>query len=388
MATLSDKENKILQWLDAHETDMLDLTERIVNIDSGSYYKPGVDAVAAALKHFLETSGITCDVIPLDHHGDALRATVSGSSGNGPILLMGHRDTVFAEGEAERRPFRIENGHAHGPGVADMKAGLVLNAFVLAAFAENGGAPAPLIGLFTGDEEIGSPQSRTIIEEEARKARAVFNAEPGRVSGNIVTGRKGGVFLRCEIFGKSAHSGGNFFDGISAIEELARKIQSWHAMTDLDTGTTLNVGLVSGGQSVNTVAPHATCEIDLRYVRPDDRDALVGNITAIAENCSVPGTRSEIIVSGEFLPLAEDASRDLCDRYVAAARDVGFTVGGEFTGGCADSGFTAGVGTPTLCGLGPVGGKAHSPEEYLETETFVPRAQALALTVMRLDTEL
>ena len=138
-----------------------------------------------------------------------------------------------------------------------MKAGLVMNCFVLAAFAKFGGAPAPLLGLFTGDEEIGSPEGRAVIETEARRARVVFNSEPGRVSGNVVTGRKGGVFMAFRITGKAAHSGANFADGISAIEELARKIQAIHALTDLERGITLNVGLVSGGQSVNTVAPWA-----------------------------------------------------------------------------------------------------------------------------------
>ena len=148
-------------------------------------------------------------------------------------MLMGHRDTVFPKGEPTRRPFRIENGNAYGPGVADMKAGLVMNAFVLAAFQKFGGAPAPLVGLFTSDEEIGSPACRPIIEAEARRARAVFNSEPGRPTGNVVNGRKGGVFMKMEITGKAAHSGGNFSDGISAIEELARKIIALHAITDL-----------------------------------------------------------------------------------------------------------------------------------------------------------
>ncbi len=161
---------------------------------------------------------------------------------------MGHRDTVFPDGEAARRPFSVRDGIAYGPGVADMKAGLVMNCFILAAFAKFGGAPAPLVGLFTGDEEIGSPEGRAVIETEARRARVVFNSEPGRVSGNVVTGRKGGVFMSFHITGKAAHSGANFSDGISAIEELAGKIQAIHALTDLERGITLNVGLVSGGR--------------------------------------------------------------------------------------------------------------------------------------------
>jgi glutamate carboxypeptidase len=308
-----------------------------------------------------------------------------GNAG-GPIVLMGHRDTVFPAGEAARRPFRVEGEIASGPGVADMKAGLVMHAFVLAAFARFGGEPGPLMALFTGDEEIGSPSSRDIIERTARTARVVFNAEPARVTGNVVTGRKGGVFMRFEITGKSAHSGVNFTDGISAIEELARKVQALHAVTDLARGITVNVGLVEGGQSVNTVAPRAAGEIDLRYVAPADREEALAAIHRIVATSYVPGTTAELEVKGEFMPLVQSPlSKRVFEHYVACAGELGIGVGGEFTGGCADSGFAAAAGAPVLCGMGPVGGKAHSPEEFLRLDTLVPRAQALALSILRLD---
>lgn len=379
---------KIQGWLAEREPDMLALLERIVNIDSGSYNKAGVDAVGEELRKFLTDAGIPTSTIPVEGHGDALRAMVSAGSGqsNRPIMLLGHRDTVFPDGETQRRPFRIENGRAYGPGVADMKAGLVMNAFVLAAFAKFGGAPAPLVGLFTGDEEIGSSTSRSIIENEARQARLVFNSEPGRPTGNVVTRRKGGIFFEVEVKGVAAHSGGAYEKGRSAIEELARKIQAWHKLTDLESGITVNVGLISGGQSVNTVAPLATCQIDLRYVNPEDRDGIVAKIEEVAHTCSVPDTSASIRIRGEFKPLAPtDASEKLFRHYVSAAANAGLTVGGESTGGCADSGFTAGVGTPTICATGPVGGNAHSPEEYLEVTSIVPRARTLALAIMGAD---
>ena len=389
MAAEPELETQITDWLAGREADMIALLEKLVNTDSGSHDKPGVDAVGERLRRFLEGEGIQVDAIPIEARGDALRATVAapGQAGNRPILLMGHRDTVFGKGEASRRPFRIENGRAFGPGVADMKSGLVMNAFLLAAFARFGGAPAPLVGLFTGDEEIGSPASRPHIEAEARTACAVLNSEPGRPTGNIVTGRKGGVFFCCEVTGKAAHSGANFNDGISAIEELARKVQAWHALTDHDNGKTVNIGLIAGGQSVNTVAPSASCEIDLRYVEPADRDAIVGQITRIAETCTVKGASASLSILGEFRPLKQsEAARDLFDQYVGNARQAGLDIGGEFSGGCADSGFAAAVGAPTLCGVGPVGGNVHSPEEYLEVTSMVPRAQAAALTILRLRT--
>ena len=380
---MPDTEDCAVRWLETQQDAMLALLEELVNIDSGSYDKPGVDAVGARIAAFLSTHGIPVTVIANAGYGDALTAHVAGpGGGNRPVVLMGHRDTVFPKGEAGRRPFRIADGRAYGPGVADMKAGLVMNAFVLAAFHKAGGAPVPLVGLFTGDEEIGSPACRPIIEETARGARAVLNSEPGRPSGNVVTGRKGGVFMHLEVHGRAAHSGGSYADGISAIGELAHKTIALHAITDLDRGTTVNVGLVSGGQSVNTVAPLATCEIDLRYVTPPDRAEAMARIAAIADEATIPGTSAHLTIKGEFLPLVQDAaSRALFEAYAAVSARHGATVAGEFAGGCADSGFTASVGCPTLCAVGPVGGRAHSPEEYLEVDSLVPRARAMAATI-------
>ncbi|HEX8663528.1 MAG TPA: M20 family metallopeptidase [Beijerinckiaceae bacterium] len=376
----------IASWLASQREAMLALLEEVVNVDSGSYDKAGVDAVGERFRRFFSEHGIETAVIPNEGFGDAIKAQVPGSGGaNRPIVLMGHRDTVFPKGEAARRPFRIADGRAYGPGVADMKAGLVMNAFVLAAYKKFGGAPAPLIGLITSDEEIGSPACRPIIEDTAREARAVLNSEPGRPSGNVVTGRKGGVFMRMEVFGKAAHSGGNFEQGVSAIGELAHKIVALHAITDIPRGTTVNVGLIGGGQSVNTVAPQAECQIDLRYVAPADRADAMARIEEIVARATVPGTTARLEIKGEFKPLVQDeASKALFTTYRAAMGEIGRTVDGEFTGGCADSGFTASVGCPTLCAVGPVGGRAHSPEEYLEVESLVPRAQAMALTIARI----
>ncbi len=379
-------EAQITDWLASQRQAMIDLLRDVVNIDSGSYDKEGVDAVGARFERHFAEHGIPSRRESHGTFGDALHAEVTKPGSNEkPVLLMGHRDTVFGKGEAGRRPFTIKDKRAYGPGVADMKAGLVMNVFVATAFHKFGGAPHPIKVLITSDEEIGSPSSRPVIEREGRAARAVFNSEPGRPTGNVVTSRKGGIFMHMAITGKAAHSGANFAAGISAIGELAHKIIEIHALTDLTKGITLNVGLISGGQSVNTTAPYAEGQIDMRYVDPKDRAKVMAEIERIVATPSVPGTSATLTIKGEFVPVVQsESSKALFENYQAAAKQAGLTtLQGEFSGGCADSGFTAAVGTPTICGVGPVGGLAHSPEEYLEIDSIVPRAQALALAILR-----
>jgi glutamate carboxypeptidase len=380
-------EQTVVDWLASQHEAMLALLERMVNTDSGSRNKGGVDAVGEVLKAFYAEQDLGHDTIANETFGEAIRVPLPHATANDqrPIVLMGHRDTVFPDGEAGRRPFRIEDGRAYGPGVADMKAGLVMNAFLMAAFKRFGGNPGPLLALITSDEEIASPSSRPIIAAEARAARAVFNSEPGRPTGNVVNARKGGVFMNCDVKGKASHSGGAYKDGISAIEELAQKITRLHALTDFDRGITINVGLISGGQTVNTVAPNASCEIDMRYIEAASRDGVVDAVREIVETSFVAGTVGTFRINGEFLPLEPSAdSNRLLSLYQSSAADAGLTVAAEFSGGCADSGISAGEGCPTICSVGPVGGLAHTPEEYLETASIVPRAQSAALAIMRI----
>jgi glutamate carboxypeptidase len=396
MSDLTPEEAKVTAWLATRKEAMVALLREMVDTDSGSYDKAGVDRAGQVLARFHEANGLSVEIEPDGRFGDAVRARLPNPSANDqrPVLLLGHRDTVFPQGEPTRRPFTVNGGRAYGPGVADMKAGLVIEAFVAAAFAQCGGLSAPLMMLTTSDEEIGSPSSRPIIEAAARESRCVFNAEPSRLPAgtefardhrqSITSGRKGGVFMRAEFAGKAAHSGANYQMGVSAIVDLGHKIPKLQGLTDLERGVTVNVGLIGGGQTVNTVAPHAWCEIDLRYVTAAQRDELVGAIRSLVETPVVPGSSAVLTIKGEFLPLETTPdSAMLFETYRDAAAGFGIATVAEFTGGCADSGFTAAQGCPTLCSVGPIGGLAHTPDEFLEIESIVPAAQVLALAVMR-----
>src|SRR5690606_35717580 len=218
-------------------------------------------------------------------------------------------------------PYQVRDGIAYGPGVADMKAGLVMNAFVARAFHECGGNAAPIRVFFTGDEEIASPASRNLTVEMAKGAGTVLNAEPGRPTGNVVVERKGAMFVDFEVDGVAAHAGVAHEKGASAIEALARKVIALHALTDYNTGITSNVGMVEGGVSVNTVAPSAKGRLDVRYPKGVDEDQLQRQIASIIEESAPACTCGRITHEGRFLPLFQtDESRILMDDYAQSAQ--------------------------------------------------------------------
>ena len=384
-APLPPASKTVLDWLASQQQAMTELLAQIVNIDSGSGHEAGTRAVAAVLRARLESAGIAVQTLPEPGWGDCLLARVPGSdaAAAGHLQLMGHMDTVFPLGTAAERPWRVEDGKAYGPGVADMKSGLVMNVFVAEALARFGGNASPVHLLFTCDEEVGSPACRHVIRQHVQGARAVLNAEPGRISGNVVNERKGSYRIDFEVTGVAAHAGINPAQGASAIDALARKILALHALNGCEPGITVNVGFVQGGMASNVVAPLATAHADLRYSADNDVQGVLARIQAIIEEESLPRTSGRIIESRGALPMARTPDYIL-ECYQRSAALVGFAVQAESTGGAADSGITSDMGIPSLCALGPVGGYPHSEREFCDLSTFVPRAQALALTLMAL----
>ena len=375
----------LLDWLASQQPAMEALLAQTVNTDSGSGHEAGVRQVAALLRGRLEAAGIAVTTLPQPGWGECLLARIAGSNpaATGHLQLMGHMDTVFPQGTAAERPWRVEAGKAFGPGVADMKSGLVMNVFVAEALARFGGNASPVHLLFTCDEEVGSPDCRTVIREHVQGARAVLNAEPGRISGNVVNERKGSYRIDFEVHGVAAHAGINPAQGASAIDALARKTLALHALTGCQPGVTLNVGMVQGGMASNVVAPLASAHLDLRFTAENDVNDVLARIRAIIEEESLPRTSGRIVAQTGSLPMARTPD-DLLHTYQRCAQQVGFAVEGETTGGAADSGITSQMGIPSLCALGPVGGYAHSDREFCDLSTFVPRAQALALTLLAL----
>jgi glutamate carboxypeptidase len=379
------EQQAVMNWLHDHEAEMFALLKELVDIDSGSNDKEGVDHVQDTVQRYLNGVGIETKVFPCEKHGNCLLGEVAGrGEEDAPhVLLLGHMDTVFPKGTVSKRPFRIEGNVAYGAGVADMKAGIVMNTFVARAFSELAIARMPIRVFYTGDEEVASPSSRELTIQMATGAEMVFNSEPGRLNGNVVVERKGCFFIDFEVNGIAAHAGVNHDKGASAIEALARKIIDLHDLTDYEQGITTNIGAVQGGVSINTVAPHVIAQLDVRFPGVVDRQSLHDRIVSIIETETVVGTSGQVTHEGGFLPLSQNAAnRALLVDYQNAAAKVGFAVRGEATGGSADSGLTVSVGAPTLCATGPIGSHFHTPDEFCRLDSMVPRAQAIALTIL------
>ena len=363
----------LLETLRRNMPETLSLLEAVVNMDSPTVDKPLVDRLVRYLGTRFQTLGGSVEYIPAERFGDHLVARFDGAS-KSRLLILGHTDTVFPAGEVGRRPFRIENDRATGPGVFDMKAGITL---IWAALRASAPLPRPVTVLLTSDEEMGSPSSRELIEREAGAASAVLVLEPSLPGGGIKTSRKGVGRFTIMATGRAAHAGIDPSRGINAIEEIAHQIVLLQGMSDGARGTTVTVGVVQGGTRVNVVPAEAAVEVDVRITSNEEAARITEMIRALRPR--LPGATLHIR-GGINRPPMERTSDTA--RLFEIAREIGEKLGIRIeegsTGGASDGNFTAAMGIPTLDGLGPIGDGAHSLEEYVEISSLPERAALIA----------
>lgn len=357
--------------------------ERLVNIDCGSYTPAGVDLVADWVAAFWRDLGLSVErrPDPEGRYGDTVVATATGRPGGPRILLIGHMDTVFDPGTVAERPFRIQDGIAYGPGVTDMKSGLLAGLYaVKAVIGELGGVPFERLTFIANpDEEIGSPSSTVHIRAAAVDADVCLVLECARANGDIVSSRKGILDTRLTVHGRAAHAGVEPEKGRSAILEAARVVRDLHALNGRWPGVTVNVGVVRGGTRPNVVAERCELEVDVRSVTAEGLAAVEAAVLEVARATEVPDTTVEAAVRVAWLPMEKlERSGRLVEHVQAVARQLGFEVADAATGGASDANTTSGMGIPTIDGLGPIGGHDHSPAEYLEVDSIVPRTTLLA----------
>jgi glutamate carboxypeptidase len=357
--------------------------ERLVNIDCGSYTPSGVNEVGRWTGDFLSDLGAAVEfrADPAGKLGDTVVATFEGPPGGARVLLIGHLDTVFDPGTAEARPFRLEDGVAHGPGVTDMKSGLLAGLYALkAVIRERGGLPFErLIFVANPDEEIGSPSSTPHIRALAEDVDVALVLECARANGDIVSSRKGIIDVRLHVKGRAAHAGVEPEKGRSAILEAARIVEDVHALNGRWPGVTVNVGVIGGGTRPNVVPERCTLEIDVRATTREALEVAEAELHRVAEATEVDDTSVEFELMARWWPMEKlERSGRLVEHAEALAGALGFEVHDTATGGASDANTTAGMGIPSLDGLGPIGGNDHSPAEYLDVDSIVPRTSLLA----------
>jgi glutamate carboxypeptidase len=314
--------------------------------------------------------------------GDVLVVTVEGS-GRRRILLIGHMDTVFPEGTAQDRPFRVDRERAYGPGVADMKDGLLAGFYAVRCLQELGMDDfSSLTYVCNPDEEIGSPFSGPFIQEEAKTADVCFVLESARQTGAIVSARKGVADLRITVSGKAAHAGVEPHRGRSATLQAAHTTVALHNLNDTWPGVTVNVGVIQGGTRPNVVADRCELHVDIRAPAAGAYDAALDAAEEAARAVHVPDVTVAVDRQSGFPPMEKsEGTARLVERARELASALGFDLRDVSTGGASDANAVSALGVPTLDGLGPIGGAAHSPEEWLDLSSVVPRTALLAALI-------
>lgn len=365
-------------------SEYLKKLEYLVNFDSGSRIPEGTAKVADYFEEKFKGIGWNVERHHIsDEVGPCLEIT-NGAKDHYDILLIGHMDTVFPRGTAEKRPMRIDGNKLHGQGANDMKASLLSAYYSLADLQQQGKlAGSSICLLMNSDEELSSIYSRPLIEKIAQKSGYAIILEPARKGGEMVKQRRGVARYKLHGTGIAAHAGVNPQDGSSAINELAHWILALHGKSNLAKGTSVNVGIVSGGTGPNTVAPHSYAEVDVRFTDMKEIEGIEALMKELTANPKTPGGAKIATTGGVTRPPMNPSEKTLalCDDITRLAGKIGVSFKWIATGGGSDASFTAAYGVPTVDGFGPVGGDAHTEGEYLLVDTIEPRLKLLTVTI-------
>jgi glutamate carboxypeptidase len=379
---LSGRTGAIQQYIGTNRQKMQNDLRAVVQINSPSEFAQGIDAVGEYLLPLLQDLDVSVKKISAGEFGQHL--LIESRQKSPPNLLFcGHMDTVFPVGT--EWPFRVENGRAFGPGVIDMKSGLISLIYALKAIHSSGGIPFGYKILFNSDEDQGSPESKKIIPELVKEIDFAFILEPAEPDGRLIVRRKGiGKFV-VHVAGRAAHAGKSPETGLNAILELAHQIIAAEKLARKKTGTTMNTGVVNGGQSAFIVAEEAQAVIESRVWSLEEQRRVEEGMQALPSRVHVQGTRTA--VSGGFHrpPLLElpGAALLICAAK-AAAHDLGIKLNFGGSGAASDGNNITSFGIPVLDGMGPVGGREHSHDEYIELPSLFERSELLACTALHL----
>lgn len=361
--------------------DMKFLLQQLVEIESPSSDKAAVDRVGARVAEEARRLGAQVEVMPNAETGGHIVLRFPSADGRsvGGILLLCHMDTVFPLGTLANMPFREADGNLYGPGVLDMKAGIVI-ALAAVESAQAQGLKHPVTLLCTSDEETGSHTSRALIERLARESAMTFVLEGAMPDGALKIWRKGVGEFKVHVKGRAAHAGGDHKNGRNAIEEMAHQVIAIQKLTDYEKGTTVSVGVIQGGTVSNVVPEEASIEVDVRILQPEEWSRLEAAMQSLRP--ALDGTT--ITVTGFLnrgpMPVTE-TTKAVFARVQSIAAGLGMQVGSGGTGGVSDANFVAALGLPVLDGLGAVGEGYHSEREFIRAASLEERAKLLSALI-------
>lgn len=377
-STATQRVSDYLHYCQQHQPEMLQLLRRFVEIESPSDNKAAVDKMGEFLAGEFQKQGGRVKVHEATGYGDHLQIEFPGTAGQKPVMVLGHFDTVWPLGTLANMPFRTDAERAYGPGVLDMKAGIVMAVYALRALREARANHRPVTIFLDTDEEVGSSSSRPITEAIARQSEAVLVLEPGQgPQGFLKTSRKGVGNFTIRVHGRASHAGVDFEKGQSAIIELARQVLEVTRFVDLARGITVNPGVVHGGTRSNVVAAEGWAEVDIRVARMADTAELeqkFANLRPFNPQCKLE------ISGGLNRPPMERTPGTVRLFEIArrVAKELSIELGESSTGGGSDGNFTSAIGIATLDGLGAVGEGAHSANESIVLNEFPRRTAILA----------
>ncbi|HKW64321.1 MAG TPA: M20 family metallopeptidase [Candidatus Acidoferrum sp.] len=371
---------ELLQILKPQLPEMLRVLRRLVTSESPSLEKAAADRCCTIVAKEWRGRGARVERIPQKHRGDHLRITFAHDKSRpvGQLFILGHYDTVYSTGTLKEMPFRISGGKAYGPGIFDMKAGIVQALFALQALHKTKAhLQKQIVFLWTSDEEIGSESSRKLIETEARRSDAVFVLEPSfGPRGLLKTARKGVGTAELIVRGRASHAGLAPEEGINAVFELAAQLTRIEKWNDPRRGISINADIVEGGTRANVIAEHARTVLDLRALRISDMRSVENRLHGLRPVHK--GAKLRVIGGFDRPPLEHKMSAALFARAKSLAKQMGLSLGECIAGGGSDGNFTGALGIPTLDGMGAVGDGAHSDHEHVVVSTMPARTALLA----------
>ncbi len=377
--------DKILTYLDKTEHEQFRLLEKLILQESHTLDKEGVDLVGKEIENSLRSLELVIEKFPEITHGNHLvfRSKACRQAIQ-QILLVGHMDTVFAKG-SPFNSYREDQDKAYGPGIIDMKGGLVTAIFALKALDSIGLlSQIPLVLLCNSDEETGSTTSKSLIMKEARKSSCALVFECGGLHGEVVTGRKGKAGYTLEVMGKAGHAA--FMGGkpkASSILEISHKTIKIEALNDNTNQLVVNVGTSAGGSGPNVVAEHATAKIDTRFLSATQGEFCQQQLKAITEETTITGTHAKLIHTSGRPPMEQtQGNHALYTIFKEQADLLGLPLIDELRSGVSDANTLASCGVPVLDGLGPIGDKDHSEDEYMIKKSLRERCQLAALGIL------